>query len=215
MLIESDSKLVMIGDSITDTGRARPVGDGPFDAWGNGYVNLVGAMLGACRPERRIRVINVGVGGDTVRHLEARWQTDVLDLEPDWLSIMIGINDVWRRFDAPLCPERRVPLDEYRTTLERLVAGVRPALKGLVLITPYFIEPNQADLMRAEMDLYGQAVAEIAGRHDALLVDVQAAFDDLLRHTHPMALARDRVHPNTTGHAVIARAFLKAVEMEF
>ena len=62
---------------------------------------MVDALLGAVYPERMIRVINMGVSGNTTRDLKARWQTDVLDLKPDWLSIMIGANDVWRQYDSP------------------------------------------------------------------------------------------------------------------
>ena len=97
--LQKGEKLVMIGDSITDVGRARPIGEGRADdALGRGYVMMVDALLGAVYPERLIRVINMGVSGNTTRDLKARWQTDVLDLKPDWLSIMIGANDVWRQY---------------------------------------------------------------------------------------------------------------------
>jgi lysophospholipase L1-like esterase len=145
MLIPPRSKLVMIGDSITDAGRARPVGEGLFDALGKGYVALVDALLGACYPDRGVRVVSMGTSGNTVRDLKARWQTDVLDLKPDWLSVMIGINDVWRQFDSPGRTEQHVGLEEYRSTLRDLVAQTKPAVKGLVLMTPFYIEPNRAD----------------------------------------------------------------------
>ena len=212
MLIEAGSKLVMIGDSITDCGRARPVGEGLFEALGKGYVSLVDAHFQAAMPEKRIRVVNMGTSGNTVRDLKARWQTDVFDLAPDWLSIMIGINDVWRQFDCPYQTEWAVQLEEYRQTLSALVEQTQPRLKGLILMTPYFIEPNQNDAMRARMNQYGEVVRELAGQRQAVFVDTQAAFDQVLLHLHPMTLAWDRVHPNQAGHMVIARAFLKAIE---
>ena len=215
MLIQPGSKLVMIGDSITDCDRTRPVGEGVFDGLGKGYVNLVNSLLGACCPERRIRVINMGISGNTVRDLKARWQTDVIDQKPDWLSVMIGINDVWRQFDCPLQADWGVPLDEYERTLDELIASIRPALKGLVMMTPYFIEPNQQDAMRATMDRYGAVVRKIAVKYDAIFVDTQAAFDQLLLHMHPAAVAWDRVHPNTTGHMLLAKAFLEAVGFQY
>lgn len=212
MKIAPNSTLLMIGDSITDCGRARPIGESVTWDLGNGYVSLVNALLWATAPRQNIRIRNLGVSGSTVRDLAGRWQADVLDLKPDWLSIMIGINDVWRQFDAPLQKEWHVLLDEYAATLEELICRTRPHLKGLVLMTPYFIEANRADPMRAAMDRYGQAVAELAARHHAVLVDTQAAFDDLLAVVHPVALAPDRIHPTLTGHMVIARAFLAALE---
>lgn len=209
--IQPNSKLLMIGDSITDCQRARPVGEGLFEALGKGYVAQIEATLTAAIPEQRIRVVNMGTSGNTVRDLAARWRTDVIDLNPDWLSIMIGINDVWRQFDSPLQVEQHVLLPEYAETLERLVSQTRPRVRGLVMMTPYVIEPNRNDAMRATMDQYGAAVREIAGRHDALFIDTQHAFDQVLAHVHPMMLAWDRVHPGQAGHMVLARAFLSAV----
>ena len=142
MKLTQNTKLVMIGDSITDAGRAHPVGEGPGAALGNGYVSLVDSLLGAARPELGVRVVNVGTSGHTVRDLAARWQRDVLALKPDWLSVMIGTNDVWRQFDNPNRPEMHVLLDEFERTLDALVARTLPTLSGLVLMTPFYVEPN-------------------------------------------------------------------------
>jgi lysophospholipase L1-like esterase len=211
MHIQPKSKIVMIGDSITDCDRTRPVGEGLFDALGRGYVSFVDGLLTARYPAHGIRVVNMGISGNTVRDLQGRWQPDVLDLQPEWLSIFIGINDVWRHFDTPLQPEGHVSLEEYTRTLETLVRTTRPTLKGLILMTPYFIEPNRADGMRAMMDDFGAVVRHLAETYDALLVDTQAAFDAVLQHLHPMALAWDRVHPTQTGHMILTRAFLQAI----
>jgi len=135
----------------------------------------------------------------------------VLDLQPDWLSIMIGINDVWRQFDMPMQPETHVPLDEYEATLDELVAQTLSRVKGLVLFTPYYIESNPADRMRARMDEYGAAVKRIAARRQTLLVDTQAAFNQLLLTHHSAYLAWDRVHPTPVGHMLLARTFLDAI----
>lgn len=215
MKIDEHSKLVMIGDSITDSGRTQPVGEGLFEAHGKGYVAYVAGLLAASYPERRIRIVNMGTSGNTVRDLKTRWQRDVIDLKPDWLSIMIGINDVWRQFDLPLQPEIHVGLAEYEQALDELVTTCKPMLKGLVLMTPYFIEPNPSDAMRSTMDRYGSVVRELAQKHNAIFVDTQAAFNDVLKHCHPASLAWDRVHPGVAGHMVIAKAFLKAVEFDW
>ena len=153
--LQMGEKLVMIGDSITDVGRAKPIGEGRADdALGRGYVMMVDALLGAVYPERMIRVINMGVSGNTTRDLKARWQRDVLDLKPDWLSIMIGANDVWRQYDSPKQTESHVLIDEYERNLRELVSSTTPLVKGLILMTPYYIEPNRQDAMRATMDRY-------------------------------------------------------------
>ena len=167
------------------------------------------ALLGAVYPERKIRVVNMGCGGHTVRDLKNRWQTDVLDLKPDWVSIMIGDNDVWRQFDSPLNPALHVLPDEYESTLESLVAATLPQVRGLVLMTPFYIEPNPQDAMRARMDDYGAIARKIAERRGTLFCDTQAAFNSALQTYYPATFSWDRVHPNHVGHMILARAFCK------
>ena len=214
MKIAANSKLVFIGDSITDCERTRPVGEGLFGAIGKGYVALVDATLGAACPEKNIRVVNMGCSGNTVRDLKNRWSTDVIALKPDWLAVMIGINDVWRQFDLPKMTEIHVGPEEYAATLDELVAKTRPLVKGLVLLTPYYMEPNRQDKMRARMDEYGRIVKKIAYRHGAVFVDTQAAFDKVLKYIYPATLGWDRVHPTAVGHMVLARAFLAGIGLE-
>ena len=211
MKIGQNAKLLMIGDSITDASRTKPAGEGLFDALGKGYVSLVDALLTANAPELGIRVVNQGTGGNTVRDLAARWEQDVTAHRPDWLSVMIGINDVWRQFDTPRQTEWQVGPDEYEATLDNLVARTLPTVKGMVLMTPYFIETNPRDPMRVQMDRYGAIVRSLAEKHGTLFVDTQAAFDTALAHLHPMTLAWDRIHPNLAGHMIIAQSFLRSV----
>jgi lysophospholipase L1-like esterase len=209
--IAARSKLVMIGDSITDTGRARPVGEGRGEAIGKGYVMMVEALLGAVYPEQWIRIINQGISGNTVRDLKARWQADVLDLSPDWVSVMIGANDVWRQFDSPRQTERHVLIEEYEKTLDEMVEATQRSTKGLVLITPFYLEPNKADAMRAAMDRYGAAVKRVAEARKTVFVDSQAAFDEVLKTYYPASLNWDRVHLDHVGSMVLARAFVNAI----
>ena len=94
MKILKGQKLVLIGDSITDAGRAQPVAEGLFDPLGRGYVTQLEALIGATYPERGIRIVNVGTSGHNVLNLRDRWQRDVIDLKPDWLSVAIGTSYV-------------------------------------------------------------------------------------------------------------------------
>jgi lysophospholipase L1-like esterase len=212
MIIQPNSTLLMIGNSITDCDRARPIGEATNEGLGNGYVAIIDGLIKATTPEMHLRIINLGISGNTVRDLKARWHRDVLALAPDWLSIMIGINDVWRHFDPFIPNKQQVSLDEYAVTLEELIRTTQPMLKGLVLMTPYYIEPNRADAMRALMDRYGAVVRGLASKYKTVFVDTQAAFDEVLKGLLPSTLAGDRVHPNQTGHLVLARTFLKAIE---
>ena len=213
--IAQGSRWVAIGDSITDTGRARPVGEAP-GGLGTGYVQTIDALLGAWYPARRIRLFNVGTSGHTVRDLAERWQTDVIDLKPNWLSVMIGANDVWRQFDRVTQPERSVLPPEYEQTYDTLLSKTTPLLDGgLILITPFFLEARTNDPMRARMDEYGAIVKKLAVKHKAVLVDSQAAFDVVLKDLPSAMINWDRVHLNHIGAAVLSRAILSAVGFEW
>lgn len=158
MRFQDNDFLLFTGDSVTDAGRGRPVGEGLGEGVGTGYVRAVDTLMNAFFPDLRLRISNTGTSGNTVRDLAERWQSDVLDLKPDWLSVCIGINDVWRQYDMPNVTHRHVYPEEYRQTLEDLVCRTRQKVKGIVLMTPYYMEPCKEDWMRARMDEYGAIV---------------------------------------------------------
>jgi lysophospholipase L1-like esterase len=215
MKIGQGQKLLFIGDSITDCDRAKPEGEGLFGALGKGYVSYVDGLLQSVYPELGIRVVNKGISGNTVRDLKERWQEDVIAQKPDWLTIMIGINDVWRQYDTPFIKEKHVYLDEYEETLRNLVTETKPFVKGIILMTPFYIEGNEQDPMRRTMDQYGLVVRKIAEETNSLFVDTQSAFNEVLKTLYPATLAWDRVHPSAAGHMILARAFLKAIDFDW
>jgi len=214
MKLSPHTHLLLTGDSITDCGRARPVGAGEHPALGYGYVAEADALLRVHQPALRIRLTNTGIGGNTIRDLAERWDADVLALAPDWLSVGIGINDVWRQFDPdPAKRAEAVLPDEFVRTYEALLSRTRPQLKGLMLLSPFFIEPQRDVPMRRRMDEYGALVAGLARKHDALFVDTQAVFDRLLEFETPEALAPDKGHPRPVGHLALASALLETLGM--
>lgn len=211
MELKNGQKMVMIGDSITDAGRrdlARP--------YGNGYMAQVRTAVMRRYPDLEIVWENRGVGGDTVRHLAARWHKDVIAENPDVLTVMIGINDVWRRFgDRPL---EAVPADEYVSILVTLLRRTRAETGAEIIVaSPYMIEADRGDPMRAAMDLYGGLARQVADEVDADFVDLQAAFDRVLQTSASADWTDDRVdkiHLNAEGHRVITNGFLKALGIE-
>lgn len=211
MLFDQNDKILFIGDSISDYERTRPVGEGLFNAWGRSYVADVGSLLDCMYPEMHLRIVNMGISGNQCRDLEARWQTDVFDQNPDWVSVLIGINDVWRQFDSPEIKEQHVSPEDFRTCYERLIKSTLPRVKGMILMTPYFMEPNRDDPMRRRMDEYGAITKELAEKYHLTLVDLQSGWDKLFQHMHPMNIAWDRVHPNQIGCMYIAKQFLSAI----
>jgi lysophospholipase L1-like esterase len=205
MLFSAGQRIVFIGDSITDCDRR-----GSAAPYGDGYVDLVRSLVTARHPELGLSWVNRGVGGDTVRDLAVRWDVDALATAPDWLSVMIGINDVWHAFGSR--PALAVPLDEYATTLRTLLErAVEETGCRLIVAEPYIIEPDRDEPQRAATDRYRLAAREIGAEFDAVVVRTQEAFDEVLRVSAPADWADDRIHPNRPGHAVIAQAFLRAL----
>ena len=222
LLFDNGDKILMMGDSITDAGRNRPVAEGLFNPYGEGYPQYVNALLHAVYTDCSFRVVNMGCSGNTSRDLLQRWQTECLDLEPDWITINIGINDVWRFFDSELFYEQQVKIDEYRDNLCKMIEAAKAwrgkdgkQIKGIIMLSPHFLEANKNDRMRAMMDEYGKAAKEIADRYDTYYADTQAAFDEYLESHHGCNLAWDRIHPNNTGHMIIARTLLKTAGLKF
>jgi lysophospholipase L1-like esterase len=199
-------RIVFIGDSITDAERLR---DHP--PYGNGYMSLVRALVTARHPELGLTWFNRGVSGDTVRDLDRRWAEDAIGLQPDWLSVMIGINDIWRAFEGR--DAEAVAIDEYEETLRRLVKrAVDETGCRLILADPYFIDADQEQPQLAETRRYALVVARLAAEFEALHVPSQRAFDRVLTTTGSQDWAHDRIHPNLPGHAVLAQAYLDVLE---
>jgi len=135
-MLPSSSHLLFIGDSVTDCGRARPVGAGAPPALGYGYVQLVDTELTTRHPGRTGRVTNLGVGGDTIRHLAARWETDVIAQKPDWLSVMIGINDVWHwRKNKEGVLAGGTTKEDFESGLKDIISKIKKADARVILCT--------------------------------------------------------------------------------
>ena len=213
MRIKPNTTLLFVGDSITDVGRSRPVGEGLDGGLGAGYPHLVAAHLASFRPELNIRVLNTGVDGDTTRELRARWQTDVLDFAPDYVSAMIGINDCRRHFDNDWGSALRVGLDEYAENLRALVVETLSRVRGMFLMTPQYFVVDRTDPMRAAMDAYRGVMHAVAQTCGVPCFDTQAYVDRALKTPFPCRYSADRVHPNAAGHLLLARSFLDGANL--
>ena len=209
MIFENYDRIVFAGDSVTDMGSGQPVGEGLFDFLGHGYVRMVENLLISCYPELNLRITNSGISGNTSRDLLARFDRDVAALKPDWVSICIGINDVWRQFDTPAIREGAVEPGEYERNIEEMILRVKDSVKGIFLLTPYYIEPLREDAMRRRMDEYSAVCRKLAAKYGCILVDFQQMFEDYCHIQHSARLAWDRVHPNEIGATLMAREFLR------
>ncbi|MBE6613917.1 MAG: GDSL family lipase [Ruminococcaceae bacterium] len=214
MLFENGDRIVFTGDSVTDAERKRPIGEGLWEGVGNGYVRQIENILNVVYPDRLYWISNTGCSGDNSRDLLNRWQNDVMNLKPDWVSVMIGVNDCWQRFFTPAILTRQVFAAEYKQNLCEMMERTLPVVKGMVLLSPYYIESNREDSMRAAIDEYVGICAEVAKKYNTVFVNTQQAFDEYLVYRHSSCVAWDRVHPGPIGSAIIAREFLKAVGMD-
>ncbi|GEK06574.1 SGNH/GDSL hydrolase family protein [Schleiferilactobacillus harbinensis] len=218
MLFEKNSRIVFAGDSVTDVGRdyhAIPAGWGSF---GDGYVSQINSLLTAVYPDKEIMVVNKGVSGDNIALMANRWDNDVLAMEPDYVSIMIGVNDVWRFFDAPfqqLQAPNIVSQDLYEKTYRELIAKTQPSVKQMMIMSPFMIEPNRQDPMRHMVDAYRRIAERLARENHLIYVDVQAAVDHFLTQQSSYILTSDRVHPNVQGHMLVARTWLQTLGFDW
>ncbi len=217
MILHEGSRVVFVGDSVTDAGRDRTALPGGW-GFGLGYVNHIHNLLTATYPDKSIMTINSGDSGDDIVRMADRWQQDVLDFQPHCISIMIGVNDVWRHFDGTL---RQAPVHDvamYERTYDDLLTQASrkdPALEHIVVISPLMFEPNHDEPMRAMLETFAAASRRIADRHHAIFVNAQADVDLLMTRQHSCIVSPDRVHPNERGAMVIARSWLKAVGFDW
>ena len=202
MIFENNEHIVFAGDSVTDMNKEQ------FENMGRGYVRVVDNMLATYYPEKAIRVTNAGISGNTSRDLLNRFEKDVLKLNPDYVSICIGINDVWRQFDNPAGKIFAVEIDEYESNLEKMITSINKKVKKVFIMSPYYMEPNKQDLMRARMDEYGAVCKKLAEKYDCEFIDLQKMFNNYFKYKHSSFIAWDRVHPNLVGATLIAKEFL-------
>lgn len=194
------SRILFQGDSITDGNRGRSAD--PNHILGHGYVFITAARHGATFPTAKLDFFNRGVSGNTVRDLQKRWSKDTLELKPDILSIMIGVND----------RSKNVPLDEYEKVYDELLTEARaanPQLK-LVLCAPF----EKHDGPTASDDILARhaIVAKLASKHGAAFVDFQKVFDNATTAQTPADYwIWDRVHPTYRGHQLMADEWERVV----
>ena len=204
-VLQDGQKIVLIGDSITDCGRRKD--HAPL---GNGYAATVAAMSAAKYHQRDIGFINTGIGGNTVRDLAARWDADVLAHRPDWLSVSIGVNDVWRQVSGD--DDGAVMIDEFVATYRELLEQTRHRLSGcgLILMTPSVIEEDAGSEGNVLLKSYVAAVKDLASKFDAFCVPIHQAMLDVLP-TEGQKWTHDGVHPTASGHALIALTWLNTL----
>ena len=213
MIFENNDRIIFAGDSVTDMDTSKPIGEG--NGIGTGYVKIIDSMLSVWYPDVNVRVSNAGFSGNSSKDLLARFDTDVVSANANWVSICIGINDVWRQFDSPAIIDAQVFPDEYEKNLEEMIVRIKDKVKGVFILSPYIIEPNREDLMRKRMDEYVEICRKLALKHGCTFVDFQKMYEDYCKYRHSCYIAWDRIHPNQIGSTLMAKEFLKHCGFEY
>lgn len=203
--IENNAVVLFQGDSITDAGRNR----GNKNDLGGGYAMMTAALFAAAHPDKRVKFINRGISGDRVKDLQARWQDDCIDLKPTRVSILVGINDCWRKYDS-----------HDPTSAEQFEAGYRDILEQvkrkldakLILMEPFVLPvPDDRKGWREDLDPKIDVVRNLAREYNAILVPLDGLFAQASARRESAFWAPDGVHPSAEGNALIAKAWLEAV----
>ncbi|MBQ3225701.1 MAG: SGNH/GDSL hydrolase family protein [Clostridia bacterium] len=215
MIFERYDRIVFAGDSVTDMGSQQPVGEGLFENVGRSYVRVLENMFASYYPEVFLRITNAGISGNTSRDLLERFDQDVVSLNPDWVSICIGINDVWRQFDSPAILDSHVLPKEYESNLTKMIEKVKDNVKGIFILSPYMIEPLREDKMRARMDEYVEICRKLSNEYGCIFVDFQKMYEDYCQIRHSAYIAWDRIHPNQIGATLMAKEFLKHCDFDY
>jgi lysophospholipase L1-like esterase len=215
-MIKKNSIVLFQGDSITDCGREREnVWEGQEVTYntglGTGYAHLIASDLRASRCNDNLNFLNRGISGNRVVDLYARWKSDALNLNPDLISILIGVNDTWHEFRSA----NGVEPTRYEMMFRMLLTWTKEALPktSLVLMEP-FILPCGAVEEGWEDDMAQRRaiVKKLAGEFGAIFVPLQDLLTEKADLTGPEYWLGDGVHPTPAGHRLIADAWKRAVK---
>jgi lysophospholipase L1-like esterase len=213
-LIQNNETILFIGDSITDCGRR----ENQHKPLGCGFVSMFNDMLLTRDSEKKITVINRGIGGNTIADLRSRWQDDVLAFCPNWLVAKVGINDInqylSKQGSMPLPPET------YEEIYDQLLALTRRRLPKckILLIDSFYgstdaIPGSYRASVAALLPKYLEAVSRLAKKYGTRHLKLQDIFMAKLKVQHPeIYFPSEPVHPLSTGHFLIAESVYAALE---
>lgn len=198
------------GDSVTDSGRSREVGG----SLGNGYARFIEATLGFEEPGK-YTFINRGIDGSRVTDIYARIKSDIINIKPDVLSILIGVNDVWHEFsESP----NGVETEKYFKIYDMLIAETKEALPNvkIMILEPFSLKGRATEenweAFSAEVKAKGLMARKIAEKYNLPFVKLQDGFNELCKRQEASYWLFDGVHPTAKGHEFIKNEWLKAFE---
>jgi acyl-CoA thioesterase-1 len=205
MFIKDSATVLFQGDSITDCGRDY---SDPNNL-GSGYPLKIAQYFSIFLNHKNVKFINRGISGNRAIDLKTRWQQDCIDINPDYVSIMIGINDCWRRYDS----NDLTTADEYENNYRYILNEVKTKTNAEIIILEPYVLPIPADRItwREDLDPKIQKARQLAREFNALYIPLDGLFASLSANISPELLASDGVHSTDYGHALIAKAWIDSV----
>lgn len=197
------------GDSITDGGRYREI----ESHLGAGYPCLVGSKLGRMCPET-YQFVNRAVSGDKVTNLIGRWKKDCINLKPDYLSILIGVNDVWHE----LVNQEGTDTETFRRVYDILLENTIKELPDtkIFLLEPYVmedaLEEDQKEIFKNDVAQKRAVVKQLAEKYGLITVPLQDIFNKALEEASALYWTCEGVHPTFAGQQIICDAWLEAFD---
>ena len=210
--LKKDDVILFQGDSITDAGRdkdAKTPNTSPM--MGSGYVIQAAGELLFKYAAMNLRIYNKGISGNKVYQLAERWNADCIDLKPNVLSILIGVNDFWHTKTGGYQGSVKTYEDDFRTLLKRTLAAL-PNLK-LVIGEPFAVTGIKAvdNTWYPEFDKYREAAKKLAGEFNAVFIPYQKVFDEAQKRAPGVYWTHDGVHATLAGAHLMANAWMEAV----
>lgn len=197
-------KIVFFGDSITESGRNLL----DLEDLGVGYVKIAAGKLRLLYPDTNFKFVNRGVGGERTAELLKRVKKDVVDENPDYVVLEVGINDVWCRFSRG----EEVTPETFRANYLSLVDTILATGAKLFLIQPYALKMGDKQRFRPFLSRFNEAIREIAQEKDIALVPVDEIFMGVTQDIDPAQFATDGVHPTHRGCRYIADLLIKELK---
>ncbi|MEG0289138.1 MAG: SGNH/GDSL hydrolase family protein [Carnobacterium sp.] len=210
MELKKEATILFIGDSITDANRRR---EDPTDL-GCGYPLLVAAALLERYPELNLSLVNRGIGGNKITDLANRWEEDCLALDPDIVSILIGINDTWHNVGTEAFGTQE-SIDRFEFYYRILLQTVKERTNAQIILMEPFVLPHPIDRKEWRIDLNSriQVIRKLAKEYETDFVALDERLNALgMKQSYAYWTGQDGVHPTLAGHAVIAKAWLEQLE---
>ena len=199
-------KILFQGDSITDAGRDKR----NYHDMGKGYPKYASQQLAQAFPNAEIEFINFGISGNRTGQLFDRLYPDGIEFQPDIISILIGINDIWHRYGSAKVETTDLQIEtNYRAILKRLKAQTNAKI---VMLQPYLLDCEKVDHMREDLERVIPIVRRLAEEFADVYIPLHELFTEAMK-TQPQSLyySGDGVHPNDNGAAFIGKHYADAV----